>query len=182
MSRRSLNPQPPSPWTPAREALTVELWHAKVPVNEIARRLSAPGAPDVEKGPITKNSVCSKARRLGLPMRANPAGVRKASKPKPRWKPGMPIPPKKERTVALHPVEAEKVRKLPAALAGHAAGPVTRGWATDARRGADRGCQWIEGDAIGGVKCGLPVLGGKGAWCAEHRARVYLRMPREARG
>lgn len=55
-------------------------------------------------------------------------------------------------------------------------GPLTRGWE---RGGRVDGCQWIEGDAVGGVKCGAAVLPGT-AWCPEHRARVYQPVEKPA--
>jgi hypothetical protein len=53
-------------------------------------------------------------------------------------------------------------------------------WTLPAVRRAGRdGCRWIEGHPRQGEWswCDAPVTGG-GAWCAEHRARVYYRPAR----
>lgn len=39
------------------------------------------------------------------------------------------------------------------------------------------GCQWTDSLGRPWVFCGAPVVRG-GAWCEEHRARVYVRPPR----
>ena len=95
--------------------------------------------------PRTHNAITARARRLGLTGRGSPLKAPKAPSAKPQ---------KKSATYQL---------------AGHASGPVTRGW----EKSSVSGCQWIEGDARSGVKCGCAVVPGK-AWCAEHRARVYI--------
>lgn len=96
-----------------------------------------------------KNAVVGRAHRLNLEKRPSPI----------RYTGAKPLPPKRRRP------------ELPSSV-----GPLTRGWE---RGGAVAGCQWIEGEAVGGVKCGAAVLPGT-AWCAAHRARVYQPVERPA--
>lgn len=101
----------------------------------------------------TKNGVLGKAKRLGLPPRPSP------------------LPPAK-----AEPVAGKPERRKAAQGEGGSVGPLTRGWE---KGGRVTGCQWIEGPAVGGARCGAGVLPGT-AWCAEHRARVYLPVEKPA--
>lgn len=94
----------------------------------------------------TKNGVIAKAKRMGLPGRGSPLPAQKAE-----------------------PVAGRPERRKAAQGEGGSVGPLTRGW----EKARVTGCQWIEGAPVGGVKCGGAVLPGT-AWCAAHRARVYL--------
>lgn len=134
-------------WTPEMERRLRVLWAEGMPASRIAAEL----VREFGAG-VTKYAVVGKSRRLGCERRENP--VR-----------------------AALPAGRPRKRSEMLAVAGWAAGPITRGWAPTARVGAASGCQWI-GD--GGGMCGAAVANGAGAWCPEHRARVYVKPERGA--
>lgn len=144
------------------------LWDAALTTSEIARQIGHG---------CTKDCIVGYAHRQNWAPRPSPIGRRKGEpieavarlpdKPHRRGGELTRTPPGEAKPAAMKRSPREIVERVacrPQVLASP-----TRSF---------RGCQWPVTDGRPWRFCDAPVVGG-GAWCPEHRARVYGRSPRQ---
>ena len=156
-------------WNDAAVAKLTALWHAGRTTQQIAVAMG-----------INKNQVIGKVHRLNLPKRANPVKNAAPAKPKPvRGKVTLPpgkawvsqertpfyaarvMPPLDEPFPRIDPIRSETRRayKLPVPVGSLP---------------PSRTCQWPTSAGRPWTFCGCAVVPGF-SWCAEHKARVFVR-------
>lgn len=150
-------------WSDENLALFRTWWAEGVKTAEIGRRFG-----------ITKNSVVSKRRRLGLPERGSPIirdGVpRPPRQPRPVWRPTATLAPLA--SVLPRPVVITAAKPEPLPLATPVRPAVRRVMAP---------CQWPEGEKPDYRWCGDPVAALGVPYCSQHMAAAYVRpTPRRA--
>lgn len=158
---RKVAPSPtrPADWSDENKALFRTWWAEGVTTAEIARRFG-----------ISKNSVVSKRRRMGLPERGSPIIRNGEPRPldhlRPVWRP----------TTTLAPLASTQTR--PAAIPAAVARP--RPLATPVQPAVRRvmaPCLWPEGEKPDYRFCGEPVARLGLPYCQSHMAKGYVRAP-----
>jgi hypothetical protein len=130
----------------------------------IGEKLTARGI--AERMGISKNAVCGRAHRLGVPIVGLPkgprtqAGVARARKPRPQK---LPAPPLEE----IFPELQDRAPVAPP----RAAPPIPYGQ-VPLMALSDHQCHFIMGNALDGY-CGHKVLDLARPYCAEHMRRMY---------
>lgn len=128
-------------WTDSQVSMLRQLWTDKVTASQIGLDLGH-----------SRNSVCGKARRLGLAPRPSPIKLN-GRKPK-----------KYKRTKIKKPRPSRAKPKLPASVIPVRLGPV-------------RCCAWLNGKRFAYVACGAPTLPGD-PYCEMHHRICYTVTPK----
>lgn len=144
----------PADWSDENKALFRTWWAEGVKTAEIGRRFG-----------ISKNSVVSKRRRMGLPERGSPiirdGGARAARHLRLVWRP----------TATLAPLASVQTR--PVAIP--AAKPELAAPVRPAVRRVRAPCLWPEGEKPDYRWCGDPVAALGVPYCRDHMKRAYVR-------
>lgn len=152
------------PWSAQMDEQLAALWAEGISTRLIAEQLG-----------VTKNAVVGRCRRLGLPVRLNPARIARAPRAQQRRPRAVPAPPAAPREAAWTSRAVPEVRREEAARK-----PLPSFLPPPARA-----CRWIEGDprAAGGPRwCAEPSAGTTtltACYCARHAARVISRGPQD---
>lgn len=143
-------------WTPKREETLRQMWERGDPASVIAERLG-----------VSRSSICSKSRRMGLAGRESPI------KPLPEGKPSRRAlqPENRKRALARAVSDPRVCRENPFEAAIQQQARLDRAKQPSPRF---RTCQFIAGQptADDACKCGRPVERNPEGWpyCAEHYA------------
>lgn len=148
----------PADWSDENLALFRSWWAEGVKTAEIGRRFG-----------ISKNSVVSKRRRMGLPERGSPI-----------IRDGVPRPPRHLRpvwrpTATLAALASTQIRPVAIPAAKPEPLPLAPPVRPDVRR-AMAPCQWPEGEKPYHF-CGDPVAKLGVPYCRDHMKRAYVRAP-----